>query len=318
MDNPFFSHPILNSPYELPARHWELDSDGQPTQQIIEHRRGAEFITPIPKPRKQKRSKQQATQMPLVMDEGQGLSTSEQQYDTTGTINLVRNYVDQWRMIPDPNDWKVTPETARLLQHWRHYPFTNVRPFFCQVEAVETLIWLTEVAPKGGKREHELLERLSSASNEANPGLERIALKMATGSGKTTVMAMIIAWQTINALRYPTSKKFTRGFLIVTPGITIRDRLRVLQPNDPDSYYDSRDLVPKDLLPELGKAKIVISNYHAFKLRERLELSKGGRSLLQGRGEELNTLETEGQMLQRVMPELMGMKNIMAINDEAH
>ena len=88
-------------------------------------------------------------------------------------------------------------------------------------------------------------------------------------------MAMIIAWQTINALRYPTSKKFTRGFLVVTPGITIRDRLRVLQPNDPDSYYASRELVPNDLLPELGKAKIVITNYHAFKLRERIPLSKG-------------------------------------------
>ena len=319
MDNQFFSQPILNSPYEYPMRYWELDKDGQPTQQIIERRRSAEFITPIPKPRKQKRSKKQdGTQIAMVLDEGKGLSTDEQQYDTTGTINLVRNYVDQWRMIPDPNDWKVTPETARLLQHWRHYPFTNVRPFFCQVEAVETLIWLTEVAPKGGKREKELLERLVNASNDANPGLERIALKMATGSGKTTVMAMIIAWQTINALRYPTSKKFTRGFLIVTPGITIRDRLRVLRPNDPDSYYDSRDLVPKDLLPELGKAKIVITNYHAFKLRERIPLSKGGRSLLQGRGEELNTLETEGQMLQRVMPELMGMKNVLAINDEAH
>ncbi len=315
MDNNFFSQPILNSPYEIPLRHWELDLDGQPTQQILERRRGAEFITPIPKPKKQKKA---AKQMALVMDEGKGLSTEDQQYDPTGTINLVRDYVDKWRMIPDQNDWKVTPETARLLQHWRHFQFTSIRPFFCQVEAVETLIWLTEVAPKGGKREKELLERLVNASNDANPGLERIALKMATGSGKTTVMAMIIAWQTINALRYPTSKKYTRGFLVVTPGITIRDRLRVLQPNDPDSYYDSRDLVPKDLLPELGKAKIVITNYHAFKLRERIPLSKGGRSLLQGRGDELNTLETEGQMLQRVMPELMGMKNIMAINDEAH
>lgn len=315
MENNFFSQPILNSPYEIPLRHWELDPDGQPTQQILERRRGAEFITPIPKPKKQKKA---AKQMALVMDEGKGLSTEDQQYDPTGTINLVRDYVDKWRMIPDQNDWKVTPETARLLQHWRHFQFTSIRPFFCQVEAVETLIWLTEVAPKGGKREKELLERLVNASNDANPGLERIALKMATGSGKTTVMAMIIAWQTINALRYPTSKKYTRGFLVVTPGITIRDRLRVLQPNDPDSYYDSRDLVPKDLLPELGKAKIVITNYHAFKLRERIPLSKGGRSLLQGRGDELNTLETEGQMLQRVMPELMGMKNIMAINDEAH
>lgn len=319
MDNPFFSHPILNSPYAYPKFHWELDKDGQPTQQILERRRPAEFITPIPKPKKRKKSSKTAElQMTMVLDEGKGLSTSEQQYDPTSNINLVRGLVDQWRMIPDPNDWKVTPETARLLQHWRHHPFEDIRPFFCQIEAVETLIWLTEVAPRGGKRERELLERLEIASNEANPGLSRIALKMATGSGKTTVMAMIIAWQTINALRYPTSNRFTRGFLVVTPGIPIRDRLRVLQPNDPDSYYDSRELVPNDLLPELGKAKIVITNYHAFKLRERIPLSKGGRSLLQGRGKELNTLETEGQMLQRVMPELMGIKNILAINDEGH
>ncbi len=318
MDNPFFSQPILNSPYEYPSRHWELDKDGQPTQQIIERRRSAEFITPIPKPRRRRQRADAGTQIAMVLDEGKGLSTSEQQYDPTGTINLVRNYVDQWRMIPDSNDWKVTPETARLLQHWRHHQFADIRPFFCQVEAAETLIWLTEVAPKGGKREKELLERLANSSNDANPGLLRVALKMATGSGKTTVMAMIIAWQTINALRYPTSKKFTRGFLVITPGITIKDRLQVLQPNDPYSYYASRELVPSDLIPELGKAKIVITNYHAFKLRERLELSKGGRSLLQGRGEELNTQETEGQMLQRVMPELMGLKNVMVINDEAH
>ena len=92
----------------------------------------------------------------------------------------------------------------------------------------------------------------------------------------------------------------------------------MLQPNDPDSYYQSRELVPSDMLPDLEKAKIVITNYHAFKLRERMELSRGGRSLLQGRGDELTTLESEGQMLQRVMPELMGMKNVMVLNDEAH
>ena len=141
---------------------------------------------------------------------------------------------------------------------------------------------------------------------------------MATGAGKTTVMAMLIAWQTINAGRRPQSRRFTRGFLVVTPGITIKDRLRVLQPNDPDSYYRSRELIPSDLLPDLERAKIVITNYHAFKLRERLEVSKGGRSLLQGRGEPLTTLETEGQMLQRVMPELMGIKKILVLNDEAH
>ncbi|MGH8612773.1 MAG: BPTD_3080 family restriction endonuclease, partial [Gammaproteobacteria bacterium] len=118
--------------------------------------------------------------------------------------------------------------------------------------------------------------------------------------------------------RRPQSKRFTRGFLIVAPGLTIKDRLRVLQPNDPDSYYQSGELVPGDLLNEVNRAKIVITNYHAFKRRERIDLSKGGRSLLQGRGEELNTIETEGQMLQRVMPDLMGMKNILVLNDEAH
>jgi type III restriction enzyme len=186
------------------------------------------------------------------------------------------------------------------------------------LEAVETAIWLSEVAPQSGKSGKALLEHLANANNDANPELMRFALKLATGAGKTTVMAMLIAWQTINAVRRPGSPRFTRGFLIVAPGLTIKDRLRVLQPNDPDSYYASRELVPTDLLEDVNRAKIVITNYHAFKLRERIDLSKGGRSLLQGRGEELNTLETEGQMLQRVMPDLMGIKNILVLNDEAH
>jgi len=210
------------------------------------------------------------------------------------------------------------PETARLLQHWRHHEFSSIRPFFCQIEAVETAIWLTEVAPQIGKTGEGFLQHLANANNDANPELMRLALKLATGAGKTTVMAMLIAWQTINAVRHPQSKRFTRGFLVVAPGLTIKDRLRVLQPNDPDSYYKDRELVPTDLLDDINRAKIVITNYHAFKLRERIELSKGGRSLLQGRGDELNTLETEGQMLQRVMPDLMGLKNILVINDEAH
>ena len=315
MPNPFFDHPILNSPYECPRRHWELDLSGQPTQQIIERRRRAEFITPIPKPKKRKTPVQQQE---IVFDEGKGLSTKVQQYDPTSIINEVRQNVDSWRALPSPSQWQVTPETARLLQHWRHHKFSSVRPFFCQVEAAETAIWLTEVAPqsKSGKR---LLEHLASANKDANPELMRFALKLATGAGKTTVMAMLIAWQTINAVRRSNGKHFTRGFLVVAPGLTIKDRLRVLQPNDPDSYYASRELVPHDLLDDVTRAKIVITNYHAFKLRERIELSAGGRSLLKGRtGDELNTTETEGQMLQRVMPDLMGMKNILVINDEGH
>ncbi|MBA4148486.1 MAG: DEAD/DEAH box helicase family protein [Verrucomicrobia bacterium] len=314
MSNPFFDHPILNSPYACPPRHWELDQHGQPTQQIIERRRRAEFITPIPKPRKRKAADKQEE---IIFDEGKGLSTQDQQYDATSIINELRQYVDQWRLLPNPSQWQVTPETARLLQHWRHHKFSGVRPFFCQVEAAETAIWLTEVAPqsKAGKR---LLEHLASANKDANPELMRLALKLATGAGKTTVMAMLIAWQTINAVRRPNSKTFSRGFLVVAPGLTIKDRLRVLQPNDPDSYYANRELVPGDMLDDVNRAKIVITNYHAFKMRERIELSSGGRSLLQGRGEELNTLETEGQMLQRVMPDLMGMKGILVLNDEAH
>ncbi len=314
MDNRFFEKPILNSPYASPARHWELDDHGQPTQRIIESRRIASFITPIPKPKKRKDG---PSQRPIVFDEGKGLSTEEQQYDPRPIINELRRRVDRWREIPNPGDWQVTPETARLLQHWRHHSFGDIRPFFCQIEAAETAIWLTEVAPndRSGKA---FLEQLERANADANPELSRLALKLATGAGKTTVMAMLIAWQTVNAVRRPGSNKFTRGFLVVTPGLTIRDRLRVLHPNDPDSYYASRELVPSDMLPDIDRAKIVITNFHAFKLRERMEVSKTGRALLQGHGEPLLTEETDGQMIQRVMPDLMGLKNILVINDEAH
>ncbi len=312
----FFEKPVLNSPYDYPERHWRLDENRQPTDEVNDARRPAEYITPVPKPRKQK---DQPEQKPMPLGVGKGLSIAE--YDPTSTINVLRRHVDRWRALPNSADWQVTPETARLLRHWRSqdYRAGDIRPFFCQVEAVETVIWLTEVAPKRGVRAREILERLKAANEQANPELARLALKMATGAGKTTVMAMLIAWQTVNAVRRPTSRNFTKGFLIVTPGLTIRDRLRVLQPNDPDNYYANRNLVPQDMLKDLRQAKIVITNYHAFKLRETFDLSKGGRRLLQGRGgKPIESTETEGQMLQRVMPELMGMRGVIAFNDEAH
>ena len=310
----FFERPILNSPYERPSRHWELDEDGQPTQRIIERRRQAEFISPIPNPLERRGSLQQAE---MIYDKkAQKLGTESQQYDLTAIINGVRLQVDRWRELPQ-DQWQVTPETARLLLHWRQDHFGGIRPFFCQVEAAETAIWLTEVATRR-RAGRDFLDHLANANDGANPELSRMALKLATGAGKTTVMAMLIAWQTVNAVRRPQSSRFTQGFLVVTPGITIKDRLRVLQPNDPDSSYKGSQLVPNDMLPDLEKAKIVITNYHAFKLRERVELSRGGRSLLQGRGEAIATLETEGQMLQRVMPGLMGLKSILVLNDEAH
>jgi type III restriction enzyme len=314
MTDAFFARPILNSPYACPTKHWELDDDGQPTNRVVAKRREADFISAVPKARRRRTADNQTE---MVLADAKGLSTAEQEYNKA-IINEIRQYVADWRNLPNPAQWQVTPETARLLQHWRNHPFQGVRPFFCQVEAVETAIWLTEVAPKLGKRTEKFWNHVKAANEGANPELMRVALKLATGAGKTTVMAMLIAWQTVNAVRHPNTKSFSRGFLIVTPGITIRDRLRVLLPNDPESYYRHRELVPNDMLPEIDKAKIVITNYHAFKLRERLDLSKVGRALLQGRGPELETAETEGQMIQRVMPELMGLKNVVVLNDEAH
>lgn len=169
MDNRFFEQPILNSPYQYPRQHWELDEHGQPTQRIVEAWRKAEFVTPIPQPKKRKAKIGQAE---MVFDEGHGLSSEKQQYDPTpAVINELR-----------------------------------------QIEAVETVIWLTEGAPQLGKTGRRFPVHLANANDASNPDLPRLALKLATGAGKTTVMAMIIAWQTIHAMRQREGTKFTRGF----------------------------------------------------------------------------------------------------------
>ena len=313
MSEVFFDQPVLNSPYEYPQRHWEL-KDGQPTNEIIEKRRPCDLITPVPKPKKQHRG-----QKSMVFADKAGISSEKQAYNPTYIINELRSHVEEWRKISNPEQWQVTPETARLLKHWRQHDFQNVRPFFCQIEAVETAIWLTEVAPKREAWKKRFWNHIENGNAQANPELLRLALKLATGAGKTTVMAMLIAWQTVNAVRRPNSKRFSRGFLIVTPGITIKDRLRVLLPDDPENYYQHRDLMPLDMRADMRHAKIIITNYHSLQLRERLAVSRGTRSALEGwRGKNLETKESEGQMLRRVMPELMGMKNIVVLNDEAH
>jgi type III restriction enzyme len=137
MENPFFERPILNSPYECPRRHWELDEHGQPTQQLLDSRRPAQFITPIPKPRKRKGATDQQT---FAFDEVKELATEGQKYDTTSNINEVRREVDRWRALP-ASGWGVTPETARLLQHWRTHPFAGVRPFFWLIRLKRTLFY---------------------------------------------------------------------------------------------------------------------------------------------------------------------------------
>ncbi len=258
----FYDQPILNSPYAKPRFHHPLDEHGQPLGlPPVEGRRPSKFIVPVP----QARRRIAAAQGTLDLET----------YDDNAIINEIRSHIDAWRDLPGGADWGVTPTTQRLLEHWRRHRFNDQQPFFCQIEAIETLIWLTEVART--RRQHAHLWRSIHAANaEANPELVRLALKMATGAGKTTVMAMIIAWQTINAIRIPGSDRFSRAFLIVTPGITIRDRLQVLYPEHPDNYYRSREIVPNDMLGEIAKATIVITNYHAFQHRETVQLSRVG------------------------------------------
>ena len=320
----FFEQPVLNSPYAYPGRHWRLEN-GAPTDYVEERRRQSEYVVPVPTPKRRRGGPAQDA-MTLGVE---GISTAEQEYDPTPIINEIRRRVDAWRELPNPKDWGVTPVTQRLLQHWRgtNHEHQGVRPFFCQVEAVETVIWLTEVSkilaegrPRVAQEFQSIRLHLEGANEQANPELLRIALKLATGAGKTTVMAMLIAWQAANAARSPNARGFTDKFLIVTPGITIRDRLRVLLPNDPENYYERRDLAPNDMLDAVRGAKVVIANYHAFRLREREGLAAGTHDLLRGRsGDGPRTVETEGQMLRRVMRDLLGGKRgVLALNDEGH
>jgi type III restriction enzyme len=305
VDVSFFERPILNSPYAKPRFHHPLDEHGQPLGlPPVEPRRPSKFIVPVPAARRRGAAAQGA--LPL------------ETYSDSAIVNEIRGHVDGWRDLPGGADWGVTPTTQRLLEHWRSPNFSGQRPFFCQIEAVETLIWLTEVA-RSRRQYANLWRGIEAANAEANPELFRIALKMATGAGKTTVMAMIIAWQTLNAVRMPGSDRFSRAFLIVTPGITVKDRLQVLYPEHPESYYRTRELLPNDMLGDIGKAAVVITNYHAFQHRETVALSRVGRAFLTGNNAEpVKTRETDGQMLDRACNKLLSFKNVLVLNDEAH
>ncbi len=302
----FYERPILNSPYAAPGLHHPLDDNGQPIDgDPIKGRRSSRFIVPVPASRK----RASASQASLDLES----------YAPNAKVNEIRGYVDAWRSVPNPVDWGVTPTTQRLLEHWRRPKelWAGPRPFFCQIEAVETIIWLTEVAPRRAATKG-LLDQIAKDNEEANPALFRVAMKMATGSGKTTVMAMLVAWQAINSARKE-SKDFSRAFLVVAPGITIKDRLRVLLPSEPGNYYDTREIVPPEMLPEIRRAEIVITNYHAFQHRETLSLPKVARSYLQGNDPEpIKTTETDSQMLQRTCEKLLRFDRVNVINDEAH
>jgi type III restriction enzyme len=192
---------------------------------------------------------------------------------------------------------------------------------FCQREAAETAIFLAEVAGRHGTADYR--GRLDPLNKEHNANLPRVALKMATGSGKTVVMAMLIAWHTLNKVHTPQDARFSKRFLVVTPGITIRDRLRVLLPSDPDNYFRERDLVPPDLWGGLHEAQVVITNYHQFIPKDRKEIqgvaSNTRKILLYGKKVD-PFKETGDEMASRVLRDFIGRgrNEIVVFNDEAH
>jgi type III restriction enzyme len=303
------SNPIINSPYDPPDSHFEIGLTG-PTGRLLPGRRPSESYIPIPVSRKARHADQQAFDFDV---------TGERREQNT-LINDIRREVERWRA----NNWNgAAPYTRKLLAHWAAGPPDRDEPvLFCQREAAETAIFLAEIAGRRGTADYR--RRLEPENQLHNDGLPRVALKMATGTGKTVVMAMIIAWQTINKVMTPNDARFAKRFLVVTPGITIRDRLGVLHPEREDNYYRERDLVPVDLWDALLQAQIEIVNYHAFLPRDAKEIqgiSANTRKLLRaGKGEADDAFrETPEMVAARIMRAFgTGKGEIVVLNDEAH
>ncbi len=301
------SNPILNSPYEPPHEHFELGERG-PTGKVLPGRRPSESFIPIPVSKKGAKDNTDALKLDFdVTGERRELNT---------LINDIRREVERWRV----NNWNgVTPYTRKLLLHWtdREEPV-----LFCQREAAETAIFLTEVAGRHGTADYR--RRIDPENALHNDGLPRVGLKMATGTGKTVVMAMLIAWLTVNKLHAPRDARFAKRFLVVAPGITIRDRLGVLRPERDDSYYRERDLIPPDLWEEVLQAQVEIVNYHAFLPRDAKEIkgvSKTTRALLRGNKPEDDDAfrETPELVSARILKRFgAGKGEIVVLNDEAH
>ncbi len=212
-------------------------------------------------------------------------------------VNSIRERVDAWREADYPG---ITSVTRTLLEHWYDRSARELPFYFCQLEAIETLIWWVEAAP-----EHK------QGINVPGDGgaWERLCNKMATGSGKTTVMAMIITWQVLNALTYPKrNKDFSRIVFMVAPGLTVKERLQVLYPGNPANYYDQFGLCPSDALRQkLNQMEIQVENWHTL-----MPLKETARSVVK------KGAESDEAYTRRVMGKLAGFRDFIVINDEAH
>lgn len=265
-------NPILNSPFEEPSRHWAYE-ESQPV--LREERRPAGYYF---------RARTREGQLAML----------EEEFVPLESVNRIRACVRAWRERGYPG---ITPTTRRLLEYWSRDDRER-KLFFCQREAIETLIWLVEASPA---------ERQGLVMPKDND-LTRYACKMATGSGKTVVMGMVIAWQVLNKLTNPQDRRFSDAVLLVCPNLTIRERLQVLLPWNLGNYYERFDLVPPGMIERLHQGKFQITNWHLFQLRD----DRRRRTVVQ-RGQ-----ESDAAFCRRVLTELGNKQNILVINDEAH
>jgi type III restriction enzyme len=222
-------------------------------------------------------------------------------------VSQIRERIKEWREGNAAENIQpyagVTGITKRLLEHWHNPEEREARRFFyCQLDAIETLIWLSE-APAAQKVGIDI----------PNDGGEfrRLCTKMATGTGKTIVMSMLIAWHALNKVTYPQDTRFAKNFLVVAPGLTVRNRLSVLVPAGEGNYYDEFNIVPSGLLDKLREAKVIVRNWHALAWETEDKVKK--RKSVDKRGVKSNEAYTR-----EVLGEMESARNFAVINDEAH
>lgn len=269
---------IINSPYEEPKQYWDYIRDTREFE-LKEGRRKAGYVV---------------------------ASESSKSFDDPGTfveidlVNAIRPRISKWREIGYPG---VTGITKRLLNHWQDPEERKARKFFfCQLEAIETLIWLTE-APEADKTGIEI----PSDGGE----FSRWCSKMATGSGKTIVMAQLIAWNVLNKVSNPKDNRFSKNVLIVAPGLTVKNRLSVLNPADIENYYEVFNIVPSGMMDSLRQAKIKITNWHGLAWQTEEKIAK--KKSVDKRG-----AKSDEAYVKEVLGDLATATNIIVINDEAH
>src|ERR1051326_3867018 len=241
------SEPILNSPYEEPQSHWLIREGEAPIQE--DGRRKAGYFYRDPK-----------APTSGVEREARG------QWVELALVNLVRERVDAWRPLALKGEGGVTRTTMELLNYWRR-DGRRFRLFFAQMEAVETVIFLNEARTDFLQGIDVPLDEPSDDQKKARDysAFRRYACKMATGTGKTTVMGMLAAWSILNKVNNRNDARFSDAVLIVCPNVTIRNRLHELDPNEDDaSLYRTRDLVPTDLMPSLRQGRVLVNNWHVL------------------------------------------------------